>query len=120
AVMTFRFSFTTSPISTLGAWENKSRVFPTKRWRRSRTIAGQATFGNCRTLWSGPLCYPRVHRCEYRWLKFLMTQASAEAMHWCKPSESRFCERSAKAIGLSEALVELQLAWASREHRWHT
>src|SRR5882762_7577071 len=41
-------------------------------------------------------------------------------MHWSKPSENRFCGRSAKAIGLSEALVERQLAWASRGHRWHT
>src|SRR5256885_14668189 len=49
-----------------------------------------------------------------------MTQASAGAMHWSKTSENRFCERSAKAIGLSEALVERQLAWASRGHRWHT
>src|SRR2546427_11402841 len=49
-----------------------------------------------------------------------MTQASAGAMHWSKPSENRFCERSAKAIGLSEALVERQLAWASRGRRWHT
>src|SRR5713226_317280 len=49
-----------------------------------------------------------------------MTQASAGAMHWSKPSENRFCERSAKAIGLSEALVERQLASASRGRRWHT
>src|SRR5438093_825952 len=28
AVMTFRFSFTTSPISTLGAWENKIESIP--------------------------------------------------------------------------------------------
>src|SRR5216683_6777327 len=49
-----------------------------------------------------------------------MTQASAGATHWSKPSENRFCERSAKAIGLLEALVERQLAWASRGHRWHT
>src|SRR5260370_40000640 len=49
-----------------------------------------------------------------------MTQASAGAMHWSKPSENRFCERSAKPIGLSEALVERQLAWASRGRRWHT
>jgi hypothetical protein len=41
-------------------------------------------------------------------------------MRWSKPSENRFCERSAKAIGLSEALVERQLAWASRGRRWHT
>jgi hypothetical protein len=34
-----------------------------------------------------------------------------------KPSESRLCERSAKANGLSEALVERQLAWASRGRR---
>src|SRR5258708_39075306 len=49
-----------------------------------------------------------------------MTQASAGAIHWSKPRENRFCERSAKAIGLSEALVERQLAWASRGRRWHT
>src|SRR5437016_3319086 len=49
-----------------------------------------------------------------------MTQASAGAMHWSKPSGNRFSERSAKAIGLSEALVERQLAWASRGRRWHT
>src|SRR5438445_3794634 len=49
-----------------------------------------------------------------------MTQASAGAMRRSKPSENRFCERSAKAIGLSEALVERQLAWASRGRRWHT
>src|SRR6266852_9108714 len=49
-----------------------------------------------------------------------MTQASAGATHWNKPSESRFCGRSAKAIGLSAALVERQLAWASRGRRWHT
>src|SRR5207237_6774295 len=49
-----------------------------------------------------------------------MTQASTGAMHWSKPSESRFCERSAKAIGLLEALVARQLAWASRGRRWHT
>src|SRR5258705_10100618 len=49
-----------------------------------------------------------------------MTQASAGAMHWSKLSENRFCERSAKAIGLSGALVERQLAWASRGRRWHT
>src|SRR5205807_9529293 len=42
------------------------------------------------------------------------------ATHWSKPSGNRYCERSAKAIGLLEALVERQLAWASREHRWHT
>ena len=41
-------------------------------------------------------------------------------MHWSKPSENRFCERSAKAIGLSEALEERQLAGASRGRRWHT
>src|SRR5205814_939197 len=49
-----------------------------------------------------------------------MTQPSAGATHWSKPSGNRFCERSAKAIGLSEALVERQLAWASRGRRWHT
>ena len=30
-------------------------------------------------------------------------------MHWSKPSENRFWERSAKAIRLSAALVERQL-----------
>src|SRR5438552_14735815 len=49
-----------------------------------------------------------------------MTQASAGATHWNKPSESRFCGRSAKPIGLSVALVERQLAWASRGRRSHT
>src|ERR1700686_2070696 len=49
-----------------------------------------------------------------------MTQPSAGATHWNKPSVSRFCERSAKPIGLSEALRERQLAWASRGRRWHT
>src|ERR1700738_4086215 len=49
-----------------------------------------------------------------------MTQPSAGATHWNKPSVSRFCERSAKAIGLSEALAERQLVWASRGRRWHT
>src|SRR5258708_39555231 len=49
-----------------------------------------------------------------------MTQPSAGETHWNKPSESRFCERSAKPIGLSEALVERQLAWASRGRHWHT
>src|ERR1700681_744689 len=49
-----------------------------------------------------------------------MTQPSAGATHWNKQSVSRFCERSAKPIGLSEALRERQLAWASRGRRWHT
>src|SRR5260370_23269430 len=49
-----------------------------------------------------------------------MTQASAGAMHWSKPRENRFFERSAKPIGSSEVLVERQLAWASRGRRWHT
>src|SRR5258708_14038108 len=49
-----------------------------------------------------------------------MTQASAGATHWSEPSASRFCEHSAKPIGLSEALVERQLALASRGRRWHT
>src|SRR5438105_12063478 len=49
-----------------------------------------------------------------------MTQASAGAMHWSKPSESRFCERSAKAIGLSEVPAGRPLVWASRGCRWHT
>src|SRR6266849_6800646 len=120
AVMTFRFSSTISRTSTLGAWENKSRVFPKKRWMRSPAMAGQVISGNCRTLWSEPPCYLPVHRCECRWLKFLLTQASARlagAMRWSKPSESRLCERSAKAIGLSEVLVEQQFAWASRGRR---
>src|SRR5216683_44806 len=119
-VMTFRFLSATSPTSTLGAWENKLRVFPKKRWMRSPAMAGQVISGNCRTLWSEPPCYLPVHRCECRWLKFLLTQASARlagAMRWSKPSESRLCERSAKAIGLSEVLVERQLAWASRGRR---
>src|SRR2546425_1912769 len=120
AVRTFPFSSATSPTSTLGAWENKSRVFPKKRWMRSPTIPGQVISGNCRTLWSEPPCYLPVHRCECRWLKFLLTHPSARlaaAMRWSKPSESRLCERSAKAIGLSEVLVERQLAWASRGRR---
>src|SRR3989442_10326373 len=120
AVMTFPFSSATSPTSTPGAWENKSRVFPTNRWMRYPAIHGQVIFGNCRTLWSEPPCYLPVHRCECRWLKFLLAQASARlagAMRWSKPSESRLCERSAKAIGLSEVLVERQLAWASRGRR---
>src|SRR3954452_21527811 len=49
-----------------------------------------------------------------------MTRPSAGETHWNKPSESRFCGRSAKPIGLSEALVERQLAWASRGRHWHT
>src|SRR5438552_14847758 len=77
AVMTFRFSSATSPTSTLVAWENKSRVFQTKRWMRSPAIAGQVISGNCKTLWSEPPCYLPVHRCECRWLKFLLTQGSA-------------------------------------------
>src|SRR5712692_7256745 len=120
AVMTFRFSSTTSLTSTLGAWENKLRVFPRKRWRYYPAIAGQVISGNCRTLWSEPSCYLPVHRCECHWLKFLLTQASARlagAMRWSKPSENRLCERCAKAIGLSEVLVERQLAWASRGRR---
>jgi hypothetical protein len=44
-------------------------------------------------------------------------RADGGAMGWSKPSESRLCERSAKAIGLSEVLVERQLAWASRGRR---
>src|SRR6266481_5685178 len=120
AVMTFRFWSTTSPTSTLGAWENKSRAFPTKRWMRSPAIAGRAISGNCRTLWSGPPCYLPVHRCECRWLKFLLTQSSARqagAICCSKPSESRLCELSAKAIGLSEGLMEQQPVWASRGRR---
>src|SRR5882757_9178417 len=49
-----------------------------------------------------------------------MTQPSAGETRWNKPSESRFCERSAKPIGLSEAPVERQLAWASKGRHWHT
>src|ERR1700704_6559223 len=49
-----------------------------------------------------------------------MNKPLARATHWNRPSESRFCERSAKPIGLSEALRERQLAWASRGRRWHT
>src|SRR6266536_273327 len=120
AVVTFHFSSATSPTSSLGAWESKSRAFPTKRWMRSPAIHGQVIFGNCRTLWSEPPCYLPVHRCECRWLKFLLAQASARlagAMRWSKPNESRLFGRSAKAIGLSEALVERQLAWVSRGRR---
>src|SRR6202521_3944243 len=120
AVKTFRFSSALSPTSTLGVWENKSRVFPGKRWMRSLTTHGQVISGNCRTLWSEPPCYRLVHRCVCHWLKFLMTQVSARlaaAMCWSKPGESRLFERSAKAIGLSEVLVERQLAWASRGRR---
>ena len=39
---------------------------------------------------------------------------------WSKPSESRFCERFARAIGLWEVLVARQLAWASRGRPWPT
>src|SRR5258708_1389929 len=123
AVMTFRFWSTTSPTSTLGAWANKSRAFPTKRWMRSPAIAGRAISGNCRTLWSEPPCYLPAHRCECHWLRFLLTQASARlagAMRWSKRSGSRLCERFAKAIGLSAVLVERLLAWVSRGHRSHT
>src|ERR1700720_832503 len=101
----------------LDAWGNKLRVFPKKPWMRLLAIAGQVISENCRTLWSEPPCYPLVHRCECRWLKFLLKQTStrlADAMRWSKPSESRFCERSANAIGLSEVLAERQVAWASR------
>src|SRR5260370_14618886 len=49
-----------------------------------------------------------------------MTQASAGAMHWSKPRENRFGERSAKPIGSSEVRVERQLVWASKGRRWHT
>src|SRR5258707_9308637 len=42
AVMTFRFSFTTSRISTLGAWENKSRVFPCAERTYSRSSEREA------------------------------------------------------------------------------
>src|ERR1700730_15447718 len=123
AVKTFRFSSATSPTSTLGVWENKLRVFPTKRWTHSPAIAGRVIFGNCRTLWSEPPCYLTVHRCECRWLKFFLTQTSARlagAVRGRKLRESRLCERSAKAIGLSEVLVERQLAWASRGRRLPT
>src|SRR6266567_7001308 len=116
-VRTFRFSFGTSPTNRLDAWESKSRVFPTKRWIRSPAIAGQGISGNCRTLWSEPSCYLPVHRCECRWLRFVLTQTSARlagVMRWSKPRESRLFERSAKAIGLSEVLVARQLAWALR------
>src|SRR5207244_7501306 len=120
AVMTFRFSSATSPTSTLGAWENTSRVFPRKRWTRSPITHGPVISGNCRTSWSEPPCSLPVHRCECRWLKFLLAQASARragAMRWSKPSESRLCKRSAKATGLWEVLVERQLAWASSGRR---
>src|SRR5579862_2872965 len=49
-----------------------------------------------------------------------MTQPSARETRWNKPSESRFSERSAKPIGLSEALVGRRLAWASKGRHWHT
>src|SRR6266566_4324959 len=121
AVRTFPFSSATSPTSTLGASENKSRVFPKKRWMRSPTIPGQVISGNCRTLWSEPSCSLPVRRCECRWLKFLQTLAPlAVAMRWSRPSESRLCEHSKNAIGLSEAFMERQRAWASRGRRSHT
>src|ERR1700693_5315881 len=123
AVKTFRFSSATLPTSTRDAWGNKSRVFPRKRWTRSPTTHGQAISGNCRTLWSEPPCYLPVRHWACRWLKFLPTEALARlagAMRSSKPSESRLCELSAKAIGLSEVLVERQLAWASRGRRLPT
>jgi hypothetical protein len=119
-MVTFRFSFDTSPTNTLGALVNKSRVFPTKQWMRFPTIPGQVISGNYRTLWSGPPSFLPAHRCECRWPKFLLTQASARlsgTMRYSKPSDSRLSERSAKAIGLSGVLVERQLAWASRGRR---
>src|SRR4030088_2119031 len=120
AAVTFRFSSATSPTSTLGAWEDRLRVFPTRRWMRSPVTAGQVISGNYRTLWSEPPCYLPVHRCECRWLKFLLTQASArlaEALRGGKTRESRVGKHSAKAIGLSEVRVERQLAWAARGRR---
>src|SRR5258708_10451040 len=120
AARTFRFSSVISPTSTRGVWENKSRVFPTKRWMRSLVIAGRVIYVNCRTLWSEPPSYQPVHRCECRWLKFLQSQAPARlagAMSSSKPRERRLCARYAKAIGLSEALLGRQLALASRERR---
>jgi len=100
-----------------------STPFPTKRLMRSPATAGQVISGNCRTLWSRPPCYPPVYRCECPWLKFLTTPSSvhlAGEVCWSKPSESRFCERFARAIGLSEVLVARQLAWASRGRPWPT
>src|SRR6266704_3775904 len=123
AVRTFPFSSATSPTSTLGAWENKSSVFPKKRWMRSPTIPGQVISGNCRTVWIELSGYLPVHRCECRWLKFLLTQTLAPlavATRWSRPSESRLCEHSKNAIGLSEAFMERQRAWASRGRRSHT
>src|SRR6266851_2292825 len=120
AAMTFRFSSVTSPTSMLGAWENISRVFQRRRWTRCPAIHGREISGNCRTLWSEPLCYLPVRRCACRWLKFLLTPASTRlggAMRWSKPSGNRLCEHYAKATGLLEALVEQQLAWASSGRR---
>src|SRR5258705_11025335 len=120
AVKTFRFSLTTLPRSMLSGWENRSRVFRKSPWMRSPGMHGRAIFGNYRTSWSTQRCYLAVHRCACRWVKFLMTQASARpagAMRWSEPGESRLCEHSAKAIGSSEVFVERQLAWGSREHR---
>src|SRR5258706_2818913 len=120
AVKTFRFSSATSPTNTPGVWENISRAFLRKRWMRSPVTHGRVISGNCRILWSEPHCYLTVHRCACRWVKFSMTQATARLAGktpWSKPSESRLYERSTKAIGSSEALMERQLAWASRGHR---
>src|ERR1700730_4505329 len=111
-VKTFRFSFVTLPTSTLGVWGNRSKPFPRKRWMRSPTMYGRAIFGNYKTLWSEPHCYLLDPRCVCHWLTFLMTQASARlagTTRWNKPGDSRLCERSAKAIGLSEAHMERHL-----------
>src|SRR5216683_2430910 len=120
AVRTFRFWSVTSPTSTLGVWESKSRVFPKRRWIRFTTTHGRGISGNCRILWREPPCSLPVHRFVCRWLKFSLTQVSTRlvgAMRWSKLGENRLCEHSAKAIGLSEEKVERQLAWASRGHR---
>src|SRR5258708_21321038 len=120
AVKIFRFSSGISPTSPPGAWENISRAFPRRRWMPSPTTGGRGISGNYRTLWSEPLCYLPVHLCECRWLIFLLVQIRARlvgAMCWSKSNENRLYERSVKATGLSEALAERQLGWASRGRR---
>src|SRR6516225_4631425 len=116
-VRTFHFLYATLPTSSRGEWESKSRVSPKRQWTRSPGTHGPAIFGSCRILWREPRCYLPVHHSECRWRKSLLTgnsAASAGATCWSKPSESRSCERSAKAIGLSEVLGEPRLAWVSR------
>src|SRR5260370_20378143 len=120
AARTFRFPSAISPTSTRGAWESKSRVFPTKRWIRSLVIAGRVIYVNCRTLWSEPLCYQPAHRCECRWLKSLLTQPSAST----SDNPIAFAERSHNllSLGLLQSIVsasgvERQLAWDSKGRR---